>query len=160
MDLNTISVISRSRGICQSDLARMAGISRQAVSRWFKQGRSGEIDVRASHLQRLSRALGVSMDELSRPLPCLESREERSSLGAGLLWDRLYPDIGRFAAALVRGEGPAVARLVEVYGLFLSARMLGRAVWARFPEYKGRLPPVRRRQLEELWELSSRLGWI
>ena len=129
----------------------MAGISRQAVSRWFKQGRS-EVEVRAGPLQRLSQALGVSMDELSRPLPGLES--------AGLLWDRLYPDVGLFAAALVRGEGPAVARLVEVYGLFLSARILGRAVWVRFPEYKNRLPPVRRRQLEALWGLSNRLGWI
>lgn len=137
----------------------MAGISRQAVSSWFRQGRT-EIDVRASHLQRLSRALGVSMDELSLPLPCLQSPEQRAALGAGLLWDRLYPDVGSFAAALVRGEGRAVARLVEVYGLFLSARMLGRSVWVCFPQYKKYLPPVLRRQLEELWALSSRLGWI
>jgi hypothetical protein len=60
----------------------------------------------------------------------------------------------------VRGEGRAVARLVEVYGFFLSARMLGRSVWVRFPQYKRYLPPVRRRQLEELWALSGRLGWI
>jgi len=159
MNIDTISVIAGSRRICQSDLARMAGISRQAVSRWFKQGRP-EIEVRASHLQRLSQALGVSMDELSLPLPCLQSPEERSSLGACFLWDRLYPDVGRFAAALVLGEGRAVARLVEIYGFFLSARMLGRAVWVRFPQYKRHLPPVRRRQLEELWALSSRLGWI
>ena len=159
MNINTISVISDSRAISQSGLARMAGISRQAISRWFRQGRP-EIDVRASHLQKLSQALGVSMEELSLPLPCLESPEERSSLGAGLLWDRLYPDVGSFAAALVRGEWRAVARLVEIYGLFLSARMLGRSVWVRFPEYKKRLPPVRRRQLEELWALSNRHGWI
>ena len=159
MDINTISVISGSRAISQSDLARMAGISRQAVSRWFRQGRP-EIELRASHLQKLSRALGVSMDELSLPLPCLQSPEERAALSAGLLWDRLYPDVGSFAAALVRGEERAVARLVEVYGLFLSARMLGRAVWVRFAQYKKYLPPVRRRQLEELWTLSNRLGWI
>lgn len=159
MNTNTISVIADSRAISQSDLARMAGISRQAVSRWFKQGRP-EIEVHASHLQRLSQALGVSMDELSLPLPCLQSPEERSSLGACFLWDRLYPDVGRFAAALVRGEGRAVARLVEVYGLFLSARMLGRAVWVGFAQYKKYIPPVLRRQLEELWTLSNRLGWI
>lgn len=159
MNINTISVFAGSRAISQSDLARMAGISRQAVSRWFKQGRP-EIDVRASHLQKLSQALGVSMDELSLPLPCLQSPEERAALCAGLLWDRIYPDIGSFVAALVRGEERAVARLVEVYGLFLSARMLGRAVWVGFAQYKKRLPPVRRRQLEELWALSNRLGWI
>ena len=159
MDINTISVISGSSAIYQSDLARMAGISRQAVSRWFRQGRP-EIELRASHLQKLSRALGVSMDELSMPLPCLQSPEERAALSAGLLWDRLYPDVGSFAAALVRGEERAVARLVEVYGLFLSARMLGRAVWVRFAQYKKYLPPVLRRQLEELWTLSNRLGWI
>ncbi|MBI4351419.1 MAG: helix-turn-helix transcriptional regulator [Elusimicrobia bacterium] len=159
MNINTISIIAGSRAISQSDLARMAGISRQAVSRWFRQGRP-EIDVRASHLQRLSQALGASMDELSLPLPCLESPEQRAALGAGLLWDRLYPDAGLFAAALVRGEGRAVARLVEVYGFFLSARMLGRAVWDRFPQYKKYLPPVRRRQLEELWATATRLGWI
>ena len=59
MNINTISVIAGSRAISQSDLARMAGISRQAVSRWFKQG-GPEIEVRASHLQKLSQALGVS----------------------------------------------------------------------------------------------------
>lgn len=159
MNINTISVIAGSRAISQSDLARMAGISRQAVSRWFKQG-FPEVDVRASHLQKLSQALGVSMDELSLPLPCLQSPEERAALSAGLLWDRLYPDVGSFAAALVRGEDRAVARLVEVYGFFLSARMLGRAVWDRFPQYKKYIPPVLRRQLEELWTLSNRLGWI
>jgi hypothetical protein len=66
------------------------------------------------------------------------------------LWDRLYPDIDGFAIAIGRFEPPAVARLVEVDGLYAAEKILGRRVWKRFDQFKQLIHTVRRQQLEGL----------
>jgi hypothetical protein len=72
-----------------------------------------------------------------------------------LLWDRLYPSVPSLAAAAVRGEAPAVARLAQVYGLFATAKMLGPSVWRDFPRYKAHILPARRAALEAIWNLRQ-----
>ena len=66
------------------------------------------------------------------------------------LWDRLYPDINDFAIALNRNEPKAVARLVEVEGLYRAEKVLGPRVWSQFQDYKRLVHPARRPQLELL----------
>ena len=72
------------------------------------------------------------------------------------LWDGLYPDINDFAVALNRNEPKAVARLVEVEGLYRAEKVLGPHVWRQFQDYKRLLHPARRPQLELLCAWRSR----
>lgn len=150
MHLETLEAIAQARSLNHSELAAAAGVSRQAVSLWFKTARGGVASVKTEHLLSLGRTLEVSLDELADPAPALDS-EEAARHSAELLWDRLYPDLPAFAAALCRGELRAAARLVEAHGLYNGARMAGPWVWERFPDYKTFIRPGRRENLEKLW---------
>ncbi len=68
-----------------------------------------------------------------------------------VLWDHLYPDVEEFAIAVKAGEPKAVARFVQVFGLYAAESVLGPAAWLSFPEYKRHIHPVRRQELETLW---------
>ena len=156
-NVQTLMFTARIRGLSQSDLARMAGVSRQAVSLWFKSAKDGQADLRAKNLLALSRALGLYVDEITTPLPC-SSAKERAPLQTSLLWDRLYPNIEDFALALSQKKPKALARLVQIYGLFCSAKMVGRIIWTAFEKYKNHIHPVRRMELEKLWHLRQSLA--
>ena len=155
MNMRTLRVICKLKHLSQSDIARMAGVSRQATSLWFKE--STTISVQSTHLQKLSYALHIKIDDLMNPLPLIEDKEYVSSLKASLLWDRLYPDFEDFIIALVQKNARATARLVEVYGLFQASTLVGNVVWKNFQKYKKYLPPVRRKQCEQLWNLQQNL---
>lgn len=147
LDTRTLEALLKVRGLTYAELARRLGVSRQAVSLWFKRERA---ELKSRHLVGLSEVLGVPVEDLVRPLPCFDA-ETHAELRATLLWDRLYPDLDDFAIALIGSERRAVARLVEVYGLFASEKLLGASVWEDFPNYKRYIHPVRRRELETLW---------
>lgn len=110
--------------------------------------------MRADHLLRTARALGVSAEQLGRPLPGLNDEEAMATL----LWDRLYPQLDDFAIAVLEWRPDAVARLVQIYGLYVAERILGRRVWDAFESYRRHIHPVRRRPLEGLveWRRSER----
>lgn len=146
MFLSNIRMLCQLRGLKQSDLARMAGISRQAVSLWFKKGRKGGVPVRSDHLVRLCQALEIGIEDLMTPLP------GTSDLDASLLWDRLYPNVFALVAAGLDGEPRALARLVQVHGLLVSARLFGRKVIGSFHRYKQYIHPTRREQCEQVWK--------
>lgn len=146
MDPRTLAAHLKARGWSRSELARRIGVSRQAVSLWFR--KDGQVTLRSGHLLRIAEALGVPVEELARPLPCLG--EERERLRATLLWDRLYPDLDEFVIAVNAGDPRAMARLVEVYGLYASEKMIGDRAWKDFPVYKRYIHPARRRGLETL----------
>src|SRR3989339_444514 len=150
MHIETVSAIAEAHSLNNSGIAVAAGVSRQAVSFWFKTADNGVASVKTEHLLNLSRTLGISLDELAAPAPALdEAAAARQS--AELLWDGLYPDLVAFAAAVCRWELRPVARLVEVHGLYSGARMAGPGVRERFPEYKGFIKPGRRNDLERGW---------
>ena len=151
MDANPLALLLPVSGLNQSDLARLAGVSRQAASVWMRGGAPG--GMRVSHLLSLSRALGVGLAELAEPLPALEPELE-DALRAELLWDSLYPGLLEFCAALALGEPRALARLVQVYGLYRAARAGGREVWTRYPEYRRHIKPARRAGLDLIWRLE------
>ena len=152
MNTRTLVAHIKARGWSQSELARRVGVSRQAVSLWF---RSEEALVKSSHLLKVSEAVGVGAESLARPLPGFG--EDHDRLKAAFLWDHLYPDLDDFAIAVVAWKPEAVARLVQISGLYVVERLLGVAVWRRFDEYKRYLHPVRRQQLEGLiqWRTSQ-----
>jgi hypothetical protein len=112
------------------------------------------VALRSSHLLRVGEALGVPVEQLARPLPCLG--RERVRLRATLLWDGLYPDLDDFAIAVNAGDPRAIGRLVEVYGLYASAKIAGKRVWNDFPSYGRYIHPARRRQLEALYRWHRR----
>ena len=156
MDIITLKTICKLRHLSQSEMARMAGISRQAVSLWIKKGESlGSINVESQNLQKIAAALHLSMDTLTKPFPQLSDSTVEKKLRAALLWDYAYKDILDFFIALHHHKPHAMARLVEVYGLFESAHALGNIIWKTFPQYKKYIPPVRRKQCEQIWNLLS-----
>jgi len=159
LNIKTISELARAKGLTQSDLARMAGVSRQGVSLWFKKEKEIQIDLKARHLWSLAQALGLSMEDLAKPLPLCGTEEEKI-VETELLWDRLYPSLVQFVVALIRGENRALGRLVQVYGLFRAARTIGRRIFQKFPEYKKYIEPQQRKQWEAIWNLQKNLGLI
>jgi len=147
MNVRTLEALLKARDWTRAELARRIGLSRQAVSRWF---RGEEANLHSRHLIRLSEVLGVSVAELTRPLPCFEP-ENHAQMRATLLWDGLFPDLDDLALALNAGDPRALGRFVEVYGLFAAEAALGPSVWRDFPSYKRYIHPARRRDLETLW---------
>lgn len=145
--VRTLEALLKARGWTRSELARRVGVTRQAVSLWFQKDHA---DVKSRHLLRLSEVLGVPVEELTAPLPCFDA-DTHARLLATLLWDRLYPDIDDFAIALNDFDPRAVARFVEVYGLYAAEKTLGSRVWEDFPTYERHIHPARRGQLETLW---------
>lgn len=147
LNVRTLVALLKARGWTRAELARRVGVSRQAVSLWFG---GEEANLQGKHLIRVSEVLGVSVEELAKPLPCFEP-EIHAQLRATLLWDRLFPDLDDFAVALSAGDPRALGRFVEVYGLYAAEATLGSLVWRDFPNYKRYIHPARRRELETLW---------
>ncbi|MEW5981480.1 MAG: helix-turn-helix transcriptional regulator [Acidobacteriota bacterium] len=147
INVRTLESFRKARGWSQAELARRAGVSRQAVGQWF---RRDEANLHSRHLIRLSQTLGVPVEHLTGPLPCLHGAAH-AQMRATLLWDRLFPDLDDLALALRAGDPRALGRLVEVHGLFAAEAALGPRVWSEFPTYKRYVHPVRRTELEVLW---------
>lgn len=147
LNVATLEAFMKARGWSRSELARRVGVSRQAVSLWF---RGPEAHLKGRHLVKLSEVLGVSVEQLSRSLPCLDP-ETRTRLRATLLWDHLFPDVDDLVVALNAKDPRALGRFVEVYGLYAAESALGPFVWDAFPDYERFIHTARRRQLEILW---------
>ena len=154
MNIATLKVISKLRHLSQSEIAKMAHVSKQAVSLWFQKDKE-TINIQSTHLHALAHALHLKGDDLLTPLPLSQDTSDVLSLKTSLLWDRLYPTLADFVIALIQYKPRALSRLVEAYGLFQSKNMLGKSIWTLFPKYKKYLSPVRRKQCEALWRLEQ-----
>ena len=73
----TLDALLRARGWTRSELARAIGVSRQAVSLWFK-GERSRVGVRGDHLLGIAEALGVPAETLAQPLPALGASGDRA----------------------------------------------------------------------------------
>ena len=154
MNLTTLTTYTRIRGFSQSELARRSGISRQVVSQWFQRA-AGVPDsianVYSKNQEAVARSLGLKASDLSERLPVLSDPTERRRVETSLLWDHLFPDLETYVSALIRRDLSAMARLVQVYGLYAAEKILGRVIIKRFPVYKSKIHPAARRNLEILW---------
>jgi transcriptional regulator with XRE-family HTH domain len=155
MNAQSLRAISQLRMISQSELARMAGVSRQAVSQWFKAPIGTELNVRTPHLRQLSDALHIDAKDLLQPLPVLDDGEAVRQYETTLLWDCLYPSLVDFSVALVHGESVALARLVQVFGIYKASKIAGQKIWDRFPGYKRHIRPIRREEIERVWQIHQ-----
>jgi transcriptional regulator with XRE-family HTH domain len=152
MNLNTLQSLLKIRGWTPSQLAKEAGISRQVVSLWSSRARIQgfeDINVFSKNQKRVATALNVKPQTLDM---ALISEKNKEDLKTELLWDHLYPNLETFSAAIVKGQPDAVARLVQVYGLVASARMVGKKIWKTFPLYKKKLHPAYRKEAEIIWK--------
>jgi transcriptional regulator with XRE-family HTH domain len=152
----TLKSLALARNLNQSDLARAAGVTRQAVSNWFSAG--VEAQLLSGNLEKLAGSLGVSVEVLSHPLPILSDANERKRWETDLLWDGLYPNLEAFLSGVIRGQRQALARLVQVCGLYMSQKIAGKQVWRKFPSYKALIHPAYRRQAEVVWKTALSLG--
>lgn len=137
----------------QSQLAREAQVSRQAVSNWLRTPAEREINLQSKHLQALAKALDVSINKLLDPPAFLSNSKSMEATNTLLNWDRLYPDLISFFIALSKNESVAVARFVQIYGLYESWKILGNIVWDEFLNYKRHIHPAIRKGLEAIWQL-------
>ena len=156
MNAQTLKSYALVRGLNQSDLARAAGVTRQTVSHWFS-GKVQQINLYSKHLQNLAQSLGVSVETLSQPLPILDDPKSVQEWETEFLWDRLYPNLESFISGLLRGQRAALARLVQVHGLYQSEKIVGKQVWQKFPWYKDLIHPSHRHSLEILWKIEQKL---
>lgn len=146
MYLQMVKNIMFKRQLSQADLARLAGVSRAAVSKWFR-SKGGWANVESQTLLRLANALGVS------PSFFLAKREVLAPLETRFLWDHLYPNMESFVQALIQSRLPALARLVQVLGFKEAQAVVGKKAVRWFEKYKKFIKPARRKQLEVLWPL-------
>ncbi|MBI2083419.1 MAG: hypothetical protein HYT76_07590 [Deltaproteobacteria bacterium] len=134
----------------KADVARLAGVSRAAVTKWFREvNREGWVNVESRTLFQLASGLGVPVESLVKPVADLAPYQTE------FLWDRLYPSMEGFVQALVQKRPPALARLVQQIGFYESSRVVGKKVIALFDRYKKFIQPIRRKQLEVLWPLYA-----
>lgn len=138
----------KSKELSRADLARIAEVSRAAVTRWFREGeKTGWVNVETRTLLKLAKGLGISPHEFLNERMNLKQFETR------FLWDRLYPDMESFVKALIQHRAPAMARLVQVLGFRDAKQVAGTSIITLFERYKKFIIPARRRQLEKLWLL-------
>lgn len=159
MNMATIGFIASVRNLNHSQLANLCGVSRQAVSLWFKN--EGEVSLRSNHLNALIKALKSRYNILNSPLPLIEDFQERHKVETQLLWDSLYPSLAAFLSALWKKDQRALARFVQVYGFFEAEKVVGKKkTWDEFNEYKRFIKPPRRKILEVIWKKQKELDLI
>lgn len=154
MYTSTLQIIMKVRGLNQSDISKIAGISRQSVSLWFT-SKSDFQNIQILHLMKLSNTLHISMDELTKPMPLISDKSRRKALFAEFCWDYLYPDVDAFFVALTRHRYPALARMVQCRGMFESAHLLGNIIWKSFLKYCHYIHPARRKECHYIWTLQT-----
>ena len=154
--LSVLKAAMAKKGYQQSDVAKAAGVSRQAVSLWF----AADDDFRNVHvatLMNLSAGLGIDPAELLKPFPVLTDRATVRRWYAEFCWDRSYPDIYRFLVALAGSEPRAVARLIASRGIYEAAAVLGARVWRTYPGLRQFLPAARRTEVDAVWKIHHDL---
>ena len=92
MYLGVLKTVKAKRGYSQSDVAKAAGVSRQAVSLWFTSGDEFQ-NVHVANLLKLSAALDIEPAELLKPFAGIADPAVVRALTAEFCWDRAYADI-------------------------------------------------------------------
>lgn len=146
MYLQHILNFMNTRNINAAQLAKRAGVSRAAVSKWFAT-QEDFVNVETGTARQIAEVLGAPLSQLFEPL------ERLSKYKTAFLWDGLYPSMEDFLVAVVRRNPVAEARFVQVLGFFKAKAIFGKKIISDFPEYKQYVKPARRKGLETIWPL-------
>ncbi len=153
MNIQTLKALAIINHLNQSDLARAAGVSRQCASQWLHgHHANGFVNIQTKHLLAIADALNVKADDLLRAMPLLGDDASSARETTRLLWDKLYPDLTTLLVAALEESPEALARIVQVHGMYLSAKLFGARIWRNFQKFKKFIHPVRRAELEGLWQ--------
>ena len=146
MYIQIVKHIMKIQNLNRAQIAKCAGISRAAVTKWFSKGQTiNWVNVETKTIIRLAEHLHVP------PEIFLQTRVNLARMSHRFLWDRLYPDMESFIEALSKHDLPAVARLVQIVGLKEAKDIIGKGIVELFPQYKQFIKPMRRKELEILW---------
>ncbi|MBI2067560.1 MAG: helix-turn-helix transcriptional regulator [Deltaproteobacteria bacterium] len=138
----------KSKNLSRADVARLAGLSPAAVTKWFREvNPEGRVNVESRTLFRLASSLGIPAENLLKPTANLAPYQTE------FLWDRLYPSMEDFIFALIQDRPSAIARLVQQVGFYEASKIIGKKAISLFDRYRRFIHPVRRKQLEVLWPL-------
>ena len=154
MYINRLKVLMLKRNFNSVQISKMADISKQAVSLWFKSG-NFFIDLKISHLLRLCKALNVTLQYMVSPLPLIENKNSEQRSMTLFCWERLYPSFLEFIIAVIKKEHKAIARLVQIYGLYKASKICGSVIWKDFKEYKKYIHPIKRKECEFIWNFHQ-----
>ena len=154
--LSVLKMVMAKKGYRQSDVAKAAGVSRQAVSLWFAQDDDFQ-NLHVANLVNLSNDLGIDPAELHEPLACISDPAAVRQLYAEFCWDRSYPDIHWFLVALAGSRPRAVARFIECRGIYEAAAVLGKGTWRAYRGIRKHLAPARRREIDTVWKVHHDL---
>ena len=156
MYLRVLKAVMAKRDHSQADIARAAGVSRQAVSLWFASDGDFQ-NVHVATLLKLSDSLAIDPAELLKPLAGMEDPVAVRRLAAEFCWDLAYPDIYRFLSALADAEPRATARFIESRGIYAAASVLGQRIWDDYADLRPLLSPVRRAEVDTVWRIHRDL---
>lgn len=142
----------------QAHLAQKIGLSRQAVSKWFVSGQQNSLKLSLHSLLKICQVLNLKLGDLAQPIPKMADLDWKERFKVSFLWDRLYSNSDDFLLALYFFEPKAVARYIQVCGLYPSANLLGNRVWTQFNQYKKYVHPTRRNECEKIWQIHQQLS--
>ena len=154
MNILALKLVAKFRGVSQSKISEFANVSRQRVSQWFSQSEEF-VNIGSISAANLASRLNVTCDVLLQAMPGLV---ELTRTQSAYLWDQRFPDIETFVVAAMNSNLDAVARTVEVHGLYGAADILGDIVWHSFDKYRRYLPPKKRQAMEAVWLLHQSLN--
>jgi transcriptional regulator with XRE-family HTH domain len=149
-----LKLVAKLQGLSQSRISELAHVSRQRVSQWFTQTEEF-VNIGSISAGHLAKQLNISCDMLLYSLPGLLQLHQTQ---AAYLWDQLFPDIETFIVAVMKNDLRAMARVVEVHGLYGGADVLGEIVWTAFDKYKRYLPPKKRQSMEAVWRFRQSIN--
>lgn len=138
------------KNIKPAELARRAGISRQAISRWFHISKDDHINAEWNTILKIADALNIKPAQLSKDFFQSLTPETKLQYHSLLLWDHLYDSIESFSIALTKKEYKAVARYIQVFGILAAEKIFGSWVFKKFDQYAPYIHPVRRKELKIL----------
>lgn len=153
MFLSTLNTLMKLKNINPAELARRAGISRQAISKWFTSAETMNknlINAEWNTILKISEALHIKPSALSTDLFRSLSPETKSQYHSLLLWDQLYDSVESLSIALAKKEYKAVGRYVQVFGILAAEKIFGSWIYLRFDQYSPFIHPVKRKELKKL----------
>ena len=118
---STLTTLLKLKAIKPAELARKAGVSRQAISKWFKLAEtknSNHINAEWNTVQRIAAALKIEPAQLSKDFFSKLSLAQKENYRILLLWDRSYESIESFTIALAKKENILEKSPHQIFDLF------------------------------------------